>query len=184
MRRAIACARLLLAVGTLAGCASNPSVSVSSATTSDPTPRATVPPTTFSSTTTSDLTVAADSNPAGPTCSTYVDLVTKATAAEATLSTPDPSIAGITCLFVAGSFHGGFGLGLSAAGATPFASAELDRSGRWEIRRWKIVGDHLIDLRLTNDTSGSDTYPPTVGPPQHDRSVAAGVALMRLLARS
>lgn len=180
---------LLLLVGLLAGCGSKSSLTVSSATTSDSVPTTTVSPTTLSPTTsspttTTDPTVTTDTTPAGPACSTYVDLVTKATGAKATLTTPDPSTTWWTCGFQAGSFHGAFFLQAWMTGDIPSAADNLDRSGSWEIDRTEQVGDRQITLRLTNDTGGSDTYPPFAGPPQHDRSVATAVAFMRLLANS
>lgn len=63
-----------------------------------------------------------------------------------------------------------------------FGGLNLDRSGRWNSMVMFTDGQQMFTLTVTNNASGSDTYPPTAGPPQRQLTHDAVSALVELLA--
>lgn len=62
-----------------------------------------------------------------------------------------------------------------------FGHIDLDRSGRWNAEIMVTDGQQMFTLTVTNNASGSDTYPPTDGPPQREPTLNVVKGLVELL---
>lgn len=65
---------------------------------------------------------------------------------------------------------------------TPHAhQINLERGGRWHTLTLIDAGEHTYTLNITNNTAGSDTYPPADAPPQHDPTNTVAAQLVAAL---
>jgi hypothetical protein len=139
-------------------------------------------------------TVATTAVSADPDCARYEAAVTAALGSPAQLEPFEGA-----CRFTAGVYGGDFRLStsdpdqqrslpdasqLSAVDLGPDGTADLDRGGRWHIEVTAVHRNRVVTVRLSNASSGSDTYPPASGPAQRAPSVAATLSLVRALADS